>query len=131
MRVAFATDNGKTFMDRHFGDAEFYDMYEIDKDNIEYIKRIVNTTEDDDEHIHADPKKAKGLAELFKGENIQVLVSKVFGPNIQGMKKKFVCILMNEESIEAGIKKIKESLNNIEIEWDKGETRTYLNFKDI
>ena len=30
IRVAFATDNGKTFMGRHFGDADFYDIYEID-----------------------------------------------------------------------------------------------------
>jgi hypothetical protein len=29
LKAAFATDNGKTFMERHFGDAEYHDIYEI------------------------------------------------------------------------------------------------------
>ena len=131
MKVAFATDDGKKFIDRHFGDAEFYNIYEICKDKAEYLKRIVNTTEEDDEHIHADPKKANGVASLFKGENVQVLVSKVFGPNIKRMKKKFVCVLMNRKSIEEGIKKLQESINIVENEWNKGEDRNHLNLKDI
>ena len=31
LKVAFATDDGKTFMDRHFGDAEYYYIYEMIK----------------------------------------------------------------------------------------------------
>ena len=71
INVAFATDNGKTFMDRHFGDAEYYDVYEISKADSKFIKRIFNTTGEDDKNIHADPEKAKGVAGLFKNENIK------------------------------------------------------------
>ena len=39
INVAFATDNGKTFMDRHFGDAKFYDVYEISENASKFIKR--------------------------------------------------------------------------------------------
>ncbi len=131
MKIAFATDNGKNFMDRHFGDAQYYDIYEIVKDKADFLKRIINTTEEDDEHIHADPKKAKGVVNLFKDEEIQVLVSKNFGPNIQRVKKKFVCVLMNKESIVQGIKKIQESLKNIEDEWGKGEARKHINLKKL
>ena len=70
MKIAFATDNGKNFMDRHFGDAQYYDIYEIVKDKADFLKRIINTTEEDDEHIHADPKKAKGVVNLFKDEEL-------------------------------------------------------------
>lgn len=59
LKFAFATDDGISFINRHFGDADFYDIYEISADKNKFIKRIDNTTED--EEIHADPKKAKTL----------------------------------------------------------------------
>ena len=131
MRVAFATDEGRIFMNRHFGDAKYYDVYNIDENSSSFIKRITNTTEEDDEEIHADPKKAKGVINLFKEDNIQVLVSKVFGPNIKRIKKKFVCILMNDSSISESINKIQESIQIVNKEWNKGEERSYINLKEL
>ncbi len=131
IKMAFATDDGKTFMDRHFGDAEYYDVYEIDKDKSKFIKRIMNTTEEDDENIHADPVKAKSVTSLFKDENIKVVVSKIFGPNIKRIKKKFVCILMNDNSISESIISIQNCMNIIYNEWKKGEERKHLNLKEL
>ena len=131
MKLAFATDDGKTFIDRHFGDAEYYDVYEISGADSEFIKRITNTTEEDDESIHADPEKAKGVAGLFKNENIKVVVSKVFGPNIKRIKKKFVCVLMNDNSILESIKKIQQNIHVVDNEWSKGEKRNHLNLKEL
>ncbi len=85
IKVAFATDDGKSFMGRHFGDAEHYYIYEIDNNNANFIKKIDNTTEE--EKMHADPKKAKGITSLLNEENVNVVVSKVFGPNINRIKK--------------------------------------------
>ena len=65
LKVAFATDDGKTFMSRHFGDAEYYYIYEINKENAEFIKKINNTTEEE-EDIHADPTKAKSNLKKHK-----------------------------------------------------------------
>ncbi len=98
-KVAFATDNGKTFMSRHFGDADFYDIYEIDGNKANFIKRIDNTV-DEEEEVHADPKKAKGISKLLLNENVNVVVSKIFGPNIKRIKKKFVCIVVRDEKID-------------------------------
>lgn len=131
INVAFATDNGKTFMDRHFGDAEYYDVYEISKTDSKFIKRIFNTTEEGDESIHADPEKAKGIAGLFKNENIKVVVSKFFGPNIKRIKKKFVCVLMNDNSISQSIKNIQQNIYIITNEWSKGEERSHFNLKEL
>jgi predicted Fe-Mo cluster-binding NifX family protein len=128
--VVFATDDGKIFMDRHFGDSKYYDLYEISEIDSKFVKRIINTTEEDNEEIHADPKKAKGVSQLFKNENIKVLVSKVFGPNIKRINTKFVCVLMNDKTIQEGISKIQKQLNILEKEWEKGEERNYLNIKD-
>lgn len=131
INVAFATDDGKTFMDRHFGDAEYYDVYEIDEYKSEFVKRIINTTEEDDENIHADPEKAKGVTGLFKKDEVKVLVSKVFGPNIKRIKKKFVCVLMNNNHISDSIKTIQQEMNLINTEWGKGEERNHINLKEL
>ncbi len=127
IRVAFATDNGKTFMGRHFGDADFYDIYEIAGNNAKFIKRISNTV-DEEEEVHADPKKAKGISELLLNENVNVVVSKIFGPNIKKIKKKFVCIVVKDEDIEEGINKICINIEKIYSEWEKGEERKHLSF---
>ena len=47
--TAFATDDGESFIDRHFGDADFYDIYEISESKVQLLKRIDNTTEEDDD----------------------------------------------------------------------------------
>jgi len=55
-KAAFATDDGKTFMERHFGDALFYDIYEFEDDKALFVKRIENTVPEEEE-VHADPRK--------------------------------------------------------------------------
>lgn len=126
LKVAFATDNGKTIMGRHFGDVEYYYIYEIDNENAEFIKKISNTTEEE-EDVHADPKKAGSITKLLKQEKVQVVVSKVFGPNIMRIKKKFVCILIKENSIKDSINIIKSNFLTIAEEWEIGENRDFLN----
>ncbi len=126
LKVAFATDNGKTFMGRHFGDAEHYYIYEIDNENAKFIKIIDNTTEEED--MHADPKKAKGISNLLLEEDVSVVVSKIFGPNIKRIKKKFVCIVVKDEELDVGISKVCESIGKIYDEWEKGEERKHLSF---
>jgi len=126
LKVAFATDDGKSFMSRHFGDAEHYYIYEIDNNNANFIKKIDNTTEK--EKNHADPKKAKGITNLLSEENVNVVVSKIFGPNINRIKKKFVCIVVKDEKIEKSINNICDNIENIFREWEKGKERKHLSF---
>jgi len=123
--VAIATNDSKNFITEHFGDADYYDIYTLNNKTIEFIKQISNTTEEE-EDIHADPKKAKGITGLLKKENVQVVVSKIFGPNLKRIKSKFVCIISQAENINI----CKDDLiNNIDIitkEWEKGESRNFL-----
>lgn len=125
---AFATDDGLSFMERHFGDANQYDIHEINPSETKFIKAINNIINEDEE-AHADPNKAKGIADLLKKEKVQVLVSKKFGANIERMKKKFVCILMNDKEISESIKTIQQNFNIIIDEWEKGDSRNFINLK--
>lgn len=127
--AAFATDDGVHFMDRHFGDAEQYVLYEIGIAELKYIKTIHNSAEEEDEEAHADPNKAKGIAQLLKKDEVRILVSKKFGANINRMKKKFVCILMNDQQFSESIAKIQQNFDTILVELEKGESRHFLNLK--
>ena len=116
--------------DRHFGDANQYAIHEINPSEAKFI-RIISNTIDEDEEVHADPKKAKNIAHLLKKKKVQVLVSKKFGANINRMKKKFVCILMNDKQISESIMILQKNFNTIITEWKKGETRKFINLKQI
>ncbi len=130
MKTAFATDNGKSYINRHFGDSDYYYIYEISDSEITFLKKISNTTEEDDEEIHADPKKAKGVTEMLKDENVKVVVSKIYGPNIKRIRKNFVCILMNDDDLSDSVKIVQQKFDIVLNEWNKGESRKHLNFKN-
>ena len=122
--VACATDNGKNFVDRHFGDANYYNIYKISEEGFEYVKKIENTSEE--EKVHADPKKAKGISGFLKNEDVKILLSKQFGANINRMKKKFVPVVVNTDRIEEGLARAIHNLDLIIDEWNKGEERKHI-----
>ncbi len=128
-KTAFATDDGKSYIDRHFGDALHYDIYKISESKATFIQRISNTTEEEDEEIHADPKKAGAITELLKDDGVQVVVSNVFGPNIKRIRKKFVCILMNDSAIKDSFTKIQDIIDKISSEWNRGKERDIINLR--
>jgi len=127
--TAFATDDGVNFIDRHFGDARYYDIYKIDADSAEFLKRVQNTSKEEDEDIHADPEKARSIAGILKKENVNVAVSRIFGPNIKRVRRKFVCILMEDILITEALRAVRKNVNKIEIEWLKGEDRSHIRMK--
>ncbi|MCK4664259.1 MAG: hypothetical protein KAT68_15430 [Bacteroidales bacterium] len=131
LKFAFAVNKEKQFENKHFGDADYYYIYEISKSEKKFVKKIKNTTEENDKNIHADPKKAKSIVELLKFENTQVVVSKIFGPNIKRIKKHFVCVMLNDKQISDSIIIIQKNMDIIIDKWKKGENRNYINLKYI
>ena len=127
-KIVFATDDGTSFMDRHFGDAEYFDLYEVSTEDVQFIKRIENNAFKRDGK-YAIGQKAAGIAGLFKKDNVHVLVSKKFGANINKMNTKYVCLLMNDNQISDSIAKIQDKFDRIKKEWDKGESRHFINLK--
>ena len=125
VKIALATDDGETFMGRHFGDSKLYKIYELGPESAEYLKTIDNTV-DEEEEVHADPKKAQGIAQLLKQEGVQVVASKVFGPNIKRIKKKFVCIVIGEDELDTGLQEVQNNFAKVVAEWDKGQQRKHL-----
>lgn len=114
-------------MERHFGDARYFDIYEIDENSVKFIKRIDNSTDKDDgEDVHGDPVKAGGIMGLLVKEKVHVAVSKHFGPNITRILKKFACIRFLGGEINEGIKRIQENIEAVSVELEKGEKRKHI-----
>ncbi|MCK5672396.1 MAG: hypothetical protein KAH95_03425, partial [Spirochaetales bacterium] len=73
-----------------------------------------------------DPVKAQGIVGILKKEGVSMSVSRVFGPNLKRVKKKFLCIIVKEGSIEESIKKLQDTFPALLEEWSKGEERNFL-----
>lgn len=129
IKAAFATDDGNSFISRHFGDAEFFVIYEIDDNEIRFVKNIKNTSEEEKEEVHADPEKARGISALLKQEQVNTAVSMVFGPNIKRIRKQFVCVLLGDIPITEAVTVIQANMPAIREEWMKGSERTHINLK--
>lgn len=102
MIIACATNNGQTFVDSHFGDAKKYDLYEMTEEGVHFLESVYNHTEEE-EGVHADPKKAKGIVSLLKQHDVQIGVSRFFGPNIKRVAKHFLPIIIPEKNLKDGL----------------------------
>jgi predicted Fe-Mo cluster-binding NifX family protein len=126
IKAAFATDNGKSFMGRHFGDAKYFDLYEINSTSSTFIKRIDNTVEEEEESEHGASEKAQGIGKILKVDGVNVTVSRIYGPNLKRIRKKFVCLIFKDIQIEEAIEIIQSNYENIKSEWEIGESRNFL-----
>jgi len=126
--IAFSTTNEKKLIEKHFGDADSYQIYEISKTDSKFLKTVINTTEeeDDDGHIHGDPQKAKSITEIVEKYGVQVLCGKQFGQNIVRMVKRFLPVVVSVDTIEEAISLIHKNFEKIEEQWKKGENRKHL-----
>lgn len=131
LRVAIASNDGINFNKEHFGDSNYYYIYEMGKDQISFIKKINNAAKDIEEKSHADLNKAGGVSKILKKENIQVVLSGVFGPNLKRITKNFVCIIIRSGNLEDGLTRISHEYTQIKEVWERGEMRNHLQFNIV
>lgn len=113
---AFGTDDGIHFTDRHFGDSNRFDIYELSNNEFKFIKQVDNNSIE--ETTHADPKKAKSIAKLLEEHEVTVVFSKQFGPNIKRIKNNFVCIKVENDDLESIKTLAIENINTIDEMWN-------------
>jgi len=130
-KVACATDDGVNLIKRHFGDAEYYAVYEVNNAGYTHVETIRNNTIDgkDGKNGHGDAIKAKHIMMILMEKNIEILLNKNFGPNIYRIKLKFVPVITGKNTIEEGLNEIIEHYNEINTEWEKGSERSFISLK--
>lgn len=121
---AFGTDDGEFFTNRHFGDSNKFDIYEISSESVSFVKQIDNNSVE--EKIHADPKKAGSISKILKSQGVQITFSKQFGPNIKRIRKNFVCVRVLNEDIKSIQKMAIDNFEIINGLWERGEDRGFM-----
>jgi len=111
--IAIGTDDSKKIKSGgHFGMSEYFQVWKYSNGELNFIEKRGNVKyKEDESKIHGDPGKAKATASALK--NIDVIIGKIFGPNIARLKNQFVCAVARCETIEQAIQMIKENINEI------------------
>ena len=103
-------------------------MHRFSEDGEEFVERRENSKYQGDESVkHGDPQKAKATSSALKG--IDALVGMRFGPNLPRLLKKFVCIVVREETVDDAVKLVGANVDRVLEESKKGENRSHLIFK--
>jgi len=94
--VACATNDKKHLVDDHFGEAAFFMIFQLNDEVATEIATIENTAASDQEedHSHGGGAKAKAIIEHFKTYNVDVFISRQFGPNIKKIRKHVLPVIM-------------------------------------
>ena len=123
--VAFGTDDEKTLNDDHVGMARYFHVHTFSGGSNELVEKRENVGFAGDESIkHGDPEKAKATSAVLKG--IDVLVGKKFGPNLTRLVKKFVCVVIKMEDLDAAIEAVHNNMDKIVAEKLKSQDRKHI-----
>ena len=112
MKVAISTKDGKSITTDHFGEGNWFLIYEIENGKYELVERRRNTTPPEDEH--GSKEKAMGISSVLK--DVDILFGFQFGPNIMRIKDKFLPVVSREKSIEISLKLFLRHYRDIEKE---------------
>lgn len=127
--VAFSTHDGENLVaDDHAGMAKYFDVYKVTEGTVEFVERRENSKYAGDASVkHGDPKKAQ--KSLSGVEGLHVWVNKRFGPNLPRLLKKILCVVVRVDTVAEAGELIKQNLNAVADECEKGEQRRHLVLK--
>lgn len=128
MKIACATDDGVNYADRHFGDAMYYDLYEMTEDQIQFTERINNPygeseDEKEEEGHSGDPEKASDMKNLLKNKNVDVMLAKRIGQNILRMKQSFLPVVSKNIIIRESLLELQSRYSEVEYELAKEDRK--------
>lgn len=123
--VAFSTDDGNYLNKDHAGMAKYFYVYKFTEAKEELVERRDNAKFKGDESMkHGDPRKAKATSATL--EKVDVVVGRRFGPNLPRLLKKFLCVIARVDRIDEAIQIIRDNVDIILEEYNKGEDRKHL-----
>ncbi len=121
--IAVGTDDYKTIKsDDHVGMSKYFQIWKYSKGELTLKEKRENVKyKEDEKKVHGDPGKAKATSSVLT--NINVIVGKIFGPNIVRLRNKYVCAVVREPEIKKVTKIIKENIIEIIDEKNKKARR--------
>ncbi|MCK4390979.1 MAG: hypothetical protein KAV83_12170 [Desulfobacterales bacterium] len=126
--VAFSTDDGENLINKHAGEAKYFDIYKLSHEKAEFVERSDNSKYKGEETLkHGDPKKAQATLKALKDSD--VVVNKMFGPNLPRLLKKLLCVIVRTNKISDSIEILRQNWARVQEEYQKGESRKHLVLK--
>ena len=115
LRVAFGLEDEMTLTGEHFGDANFFRIYDVYEDGrVVFVDERPNSTPEEGEHEehHGDPRKFKAVIDTLS--DCDVLAGFRMGPN-------FLRIRDNSDKLPyiTGTQSLREAVAKILLDFDK------------
>ncbi|MGB9759899.1 MAG: NifB/NifX family molybdenum-iron cluster-binding protein [Thermoproteota archaeon] len=114
LRVAFGMGSNSLLSDEHFGDSEFYFIYDVYEDHhYEFIERRENTAKNVEEKRHGDPRKFIAVVQMLR--DVDVLAAFRMGPNYVQIKNNSdkVPFITGTKKLEEALAKVSENFNKL------------------
>lgn len=123
LRVAFGMENDTTLIDSHYGDSNFFAIYEICEDgDITLIEKRYNKAKDfkEDNDRHGDPRKFKAVISQLL--DIDVLAAFRMGPNFLRIRDKTnkVPFFTKTRDLNLSLHRIVENFDEL---WNQVQTK--------
>lgn len=94
IRFAFAVNEDNSFADIHFGDAYRFLFYEIMGEHIYFVETGSNIHSIVYPETHGNEEKGQSMVRYLREKNVNVIVSRKFGKNVDLIRKSFLPVLV-------------------------------------
>ena len=98
---AFAVTHQDNFVNKHFGNADKYLIYEATQNEMKFVEEKLNLTKNIYETAkpeHGSQKKGNAVMKFMKERGVKMLVAKKFGKNIKMVNKCFIPVIITKEN---------------------------------
>jgi predicted Fe-Mo cluster-binding NifX family protein len=113
MKFAFAVSQENLFEPKHFGDADKYLIYETNKNGSFVLRTELSNSNKTIDESHGSTKKGKAIIDFLKEENVNVLVSRQYGKNIQMVNRYFTPVIITHETTDEAISVLQKNMDRI------------------
>jgi predicted Fe-Mo cluster-binding NifX family protein len=118
MKCAFAVTNENIFSEQHFGEAEYFLIYEWKNDTFRFSEKLINPHRQLKENFNREAsEKGKAIINLLRKKDVNILVSKQFGPNLSVVNQHFVPVIISDNQPHKVIAVLEKHMSWIEDEF--------------
>jgi predicted Fe-Mo cluster-binding NifX family protein len=119
IKFAFAVNKSDDFESGNFCDADKFRIYELVNKDLVYINAIVNKYKlTAPEQTEGSEENGNAVIDLLHNHDINVLVSSIYGKNIQMVNSHFIPVIVSTETPDEVITALKKH-----IKWIKDELK--------
>ncbi|WP_148883576.1 NifB/NifX family molybdenum-iron cluster-binding protein [Thermococcus aciditolerans] len=123
LKVAFGMENDETLIDAHYGDSEFFAIYEVyENGSVKLLEKRHNRAKDFEEEDdgHGDPRKFKAVVSQLL--DVDVLVAFRMGPNFLRIRDKTnkVAFFTRTRDLKIALQRVVENFDDL---WEQTQAK--------